>query len=309
MNESIKRMTEYLAAWQRESGEAISWQTDVSMSLRTSFRIGGIADLFVSPTTVEGLKQAVSAARQFGVKHLILGNGSNLLIDDAGYRGVVIATGSLNRITVSGNEIEAESGASLMAVCVAAREASLTGLEFAYGIPGSVGGALTMNAGAYGGEICQVLAESTAMNPEDGSLVTYLGEQHAFGYRDSVYRHNGQIILSGKFRLTEGNSEEIADKMRDILSRRKEKQPLEYPSAGSVFKRYPGRYTGQMVEECGLKGFAIGGAQVSEKHAGFIINRGGATCEDVLRLIDHIKNEVLEHHGVCLECEVIHVKA
>ena len=201
----------------------------------------------------------------------------------------------------------AGAGASLSAVCKTARDASLSGLEFAYGIPGSVGGAVVMNAGAYGGEIKDVLLLSEYLDPGTMEIRSVPLKDHAYGYRDSVYRHTDRIVLSASFRLKPGRQEDIAAAMSDYASRRVSKQPLEFPSAGSVFKRPKGHFVGQMVEESGLKGFRIGGAEVSEKHAGFIVNRGGATCRDVLALVEHIRETVRKNYGVELECEIIHV--
>ena len=219
-----------------------------------------------------------------------------------------MSLGNICAIKVIENRIIAEAGASLNLVCKTARDKELSGLEFAYGIPGSIGGAVFMNAGAYGGEMSQVVAQSTYLSLDDMTVHTIPLSAHEYGYRESVYRHNNWLVLSAVMELKKGEYDKINAAMNDYMSRRIDKQPLEYPSAGSVFKRYPGRYTGQMIEECGLKGYSIGGAQVSEKHAGFIVNKGGATSTDVLALIEHIKNEVYKKFDCCIECEVIHVK-
>lgn len=278
-----------------------------AMSRHTTFRIGGIADLYLIPSDNGTLCDILRLLKDDGIKYFILGNGSNILFSDSGYRGAVVSLSKLNRVSVSGNTVTADAGASLVSVCKAARDFSLGGLEFAYGIPGSVGGAVYMNAGAYGGEISQVVKSSDCLDAVTLLEKTCCNEEHLFGYRDSVYRHTGDIILSAEFALEPCNKEEITEKMNDLMNRRITKQPLDYPSAGSVFKRYPGRYTGQMIEECGLKGFSVGGAEVSEKHAGFIINKGGASAEDVLGLIRIIKEKVYEKFGCMIECELMYI--
>ncbi|MBE6725561.1 MAG: UDP-N-acetylmuramate dehydrogenase [Ruminococcaceae bacterium] len=304
MTDQIRRLAEELSA-----GGDISLFPDEPMNRHTSFRIGGPAGLFAVPHTTEGLIRILDEARKTEARTYILGNGSNVLFDDCGFDGVVVSTGGFNTVTAEEDgRISAGAGASLSSVCKAARDASLTGLEFAYGIPGSVGGAVVMNAGAYGGEMAQVIESSRYLDRETLEIRDLSLAGHAYGYRDSVYRHSDRIVLSAAFRLNKGRSEEIALAMSDYASRRTSKQPLEYPSAGSVFKRPEGHFVGQMVEESGLKGFRIGGAEVSEKHAGFIVNRGGATSRDVLALVEHIRDTVRRNYGVELECEIIHVK-
>lgn len=301
-----------LAAWAEEksiqNGGSMTVLWDEPMSRHTSFRIGGPAALFLAPGNREDFAAALREAKDAGARVFILGNGSNLLFDDGGFDGVVLSTASLDGIEVKGNLVTAEAGASLSAVCKAARDHSLAGLEFAYGIPGSVGGAVAMNAGAYGGEVAWVLESSLALDPRTFETREIPLAEHAYGYRDSVYRHSGDIVLSASFRLERGDRDEIAGRMNELAGRRVEKQPLEYPSAGSVFKRPEGHFVGQMVEESGLKGYRIGGAEVSRKHAGFIVNRGGATSADVLALVEHIRTVVKANYGVELECEIIHVK-
>ena len=278
------------------------------MSRHTTFRIGGSAALYLIPQTTSALIDLCGMLRETGVRYYFVGNGSNLLFDDEGFDGAVVSMSALTDIQTEGTLITAEAGAQLMNVCKKSRDLGLAGLEFAYGIPGSVGGAVYMNAGAYGGETAHVLRESTYLDLSDLSVHTIPLSVHNFGYRESIYKHSNFIILSAVFELQKGNSEEIGAMMNDFMNRRVTKQPLEYPSAGSVFKRYPGRFTGQMIEEAGLKGYTIGGAQVSEKHAGFIINRGNATASDVLALVEHIKKVILEQFGCALECEMIYVK-
>ena len=220
----------------------------------------------------------------------------------------MISTARLRCIRVEGNTLYAGAGASLNACANAACEAGLTGMEFAFGIPGSVGGAVFMNAGAYGGEICQILTESICYDGKDGTVKTLLADEHHFGYRHSVYRdHPDRIVLSASFALQPGDKTAIRAMMDDLMSRRMSKQPLEYPSAGSAFKRCEGRFTAQMIDEAGLKGFSIGGAQVSEKHAGFIINRGGATSADVRGLIAHIQRELKKRFEVDICPEIVYV--
>ncbi len=276
------------------------------MSRHTTFKIGGPARIFLDAHTKEAIIAANPVLNEHGIRPFILGNGSNLLVSDSGIDGVVLKI-SCNKISISGTTVSADSGALLSQVAVMAQRNALSGLEFAAGIPGTVGGGLVMNAGAYGGELCDVLQSSTYLT-EDGTVKAISNNEHAFGYRTSMYKNNpGLIILSCQFSLTEGNSEDISSCMREFARRRREKQPLEFPSAGSTFKRPAGNFAGALIEQCGLKGFSIGGASVSPKHAGFIINKGGATCDDVLKLIEHIQSIVLKETGIELECEVCRV--
>lgn len=301
-------MLKTLAEAYNKDENKIEIRQNEPMSRHTSFRIGGFAALYLIPQNVGALIDLCGMIRETGVRYYIIGNGSNLLFDDNGFDGAVVSMSALTDIRAEENLVTAEAGAQLMNVCKKSRDVGLAGLEFAYGIPGSVGGAVYMNAGAYGGETAHVLKESTYLDPSDLTVHTISVSEHNYGYRESIYKHSNFIILSAVFELHEGNTEEIGAMMNDYMNRRITKQPLDYPSAGSVFKRYPGRYTGQMIEEAGLKGYTIGGAQVSEKHAGFIINRGGATAADVLALIEHIKHVILEQFGCALECEMIYVK-
>lgn len=294
--------------YNREHENPIEIKQNEPMSRHTSFKIGGNADLYIIPHDMDALIETVRILKETETKRYFLGNATNVLFDDAGFRGAVVSLGNICAIKVIENRIVAEAGASLNLVCKTARDKELSGLEFAYGIPGSIGGAVFMNAGAYGGEMSQVIAQSTYLSLDDMTVHTIPLTAHEYGYRESVYRHNNWLVLSAVLELQKGEYDKINAAMNDYMSRRVDKQPLEYPSAGSVFKRYPGRYTGQMIEECGLKGYSIGGAQVSEKHAGFIVNKGGATSADVLALIEHIKNEVYKKFDCRIECEVIHVK-
>lgn len=294
--------------YNREHEDPIEIKQNEPMSRHTSFKIGGNADLYIIPHDMDALIETVRILKETETKRYFLGNATNVLFDDAGFRGAVVSLGNICAIKVIENRIIAEAGASLNLVCKTARDKELSGLEFAYGIPGSIGGAVFMNAGAYGGEMSQVVAQSTYFSLDDMTVHTIPLTAHEYGYRESVYRHNNWLVLSAVLELQKGEYDKINAAMNDYMSRRIDKQPLEYPSAGSVFKRYPGRFTGQMIEECGLKGYSIGGAQVSEKHAGFIVNKGGATSADVLALIEHIKNEVYKKFDCRIECEVIHVK-
>ena len=282
---------------------------DEPLSRHTTFRIGGNADLYITPESSESFIGVLDYAREMGLRTYILGRGSNVLFSDDGFHGLVVSTEKINKTVVEGNRIIADCGVSFTQLAVAARDAGLSGLEFAYGIPGSVGGAVYMNAGAYGGQVSDCLKSSTAYDVRQGRIICTDGEDHSFGYRTSIYKKNSDLrILSAEFELTPKDKDTIKTEMDDYMGRRRDKQPLEFPSAGSVFKRPEGRFVGQMVEELGLKGYSVGGAQVSEKHAGFIINKGGATASDVLNLIEYIKERVNSAYGVMLECEVIFVK-
>lgn len=280
-----------------------------SMKEHTSFKIGGKAAVFAVPQTVEAMAFVCQCALDTGVKKYILGSGTNVLFDDCDYEGVVISTKGLDGVEVNGNIISCGAGASVTAVSRIAMENSLNGLTFAFGIPGSVGGAVYMNAGAYNGEVSYVLEKSTYLDINDGKIYELSAEDHMFDYRFSSYKkHPERVILAADFSLKEGNKDEIKAEMNDFMDRRRSKQPLEYPSAGSVFKRYPGRYTAQMIDESGMKGFSVGGACVSEKHAGFIINTGGATACDVRALIELVENKIRENFGIEIERELIYVK-
>ena len=281
-------------------------KADEPMKNHTSFKIGGCADLFVTVSRTKQLVQVIRTAGDNRIPLFILGNGSNLLVSDKGIRGIVLKLGG-EFCDIGWNEdgtIRCGAGAQLSKLCAFALEHSLTGLEFAWGIPGSCGGAAFMDAGAYGGEMKDVVTSCEHIDLCTGEAGRFEGEELDFAYRHSVYSGGGYVITALHLRLKEGDKEEIRAKMDDLMGRRKEKQPLEYPSAGSVFKRPAGYFAGGLIEQCGLKGAQSGGAQVSPKHAGFIVNVGGATCEDVLRLIERIQKTVREETGVELECEV-----
>ncbi|MGM9637308.1 MAG: UDP-N-acetylmuramate dehydrogenase [Eubacteriales bacterium] len=288
---------------QMEADGRIERKKDTPLAGFTSFKVGGPADQLILPHTKEALVELISVVRECKIRYLILGNGSNVLFSDRGYRGAVLLTTALRSYSVEGTKIHADCGVPLGALSVAAAAAGLSGLEFAYGIPGTLGGAVYMNAGAYGGEIADVLESSTCLC-SDGQLCELSVEEHAFGYRSSVYQSSGGTVLSATLSLKKGDPTEIQAKMKDFMSRRREKQPLESPSAGSTFKRYPGYYTGKLIEDAGLKGFSVGDAMVSEKHAGFVINAGEATSADILALIEHIKQTIYQKNGILLECEV-----
>lgn len=289
-------------------GGSIILRENERLSAHCTFKIGGEARLYAIPQSVESTAWIVSEAKKLGVKWFILGHGSNLLFDDAGFDGVIISTEALNSITFDGNFVTAECGALLSKCAAMARDAGLSGMECLFGIPGSVGGAVYMNAGAYGGEMSDIVVSTTYLDTESMETREISGDAHGFGYRHSIFCDNKNIVLQTKMSLKEGNIDEIAEKMNEYKRLRFEKQPLEYPSAGSTFKRYPGRYTAQMIDEAGLKGFSVGGAQVSEKHAGFVINKGGATSDDVLKLIETIKGKIYDLYGIEIETEVIHIK-
>ena len=280
-------------------------EENVPMSKYTSFKTGGNADLLIIPASVDSLSQIIKKCKELKIKPFVMGNGSNLLVTDSGYKGVIIKIGSnLSSIKLlDENTIECESGVMMKALCNFALDNSLSGLEFAFGIPGNLGGAVYMNAGAYGGEMKDVLYSCTHID-SDGNIGNLTKDQLDLGYRRSAYTDNGYTIISATLKLQKGDKTEIKEAMNDKLRRRKEKQPLEFPSAGSTFKRPEGYFAGALIEDCQLKGYTIGGAQVSEKHAGFVINRGGATSTDILNLIKHIQDTVFEKHGVKLETEV-----
>lgn len=290
--------------------EDLEIKESVMLSDYASFRIGGVADLVLLPKSVQALTECAKALKEAGYPFRVFGNASNLLFSDEGYRGAVIFTTALQKCTVKDHCITADAGVSFTALAVKARNHALSGLEFAYGIPGTVGGAIYMNAGAYGGAVSDHLISSVCYDPKTGKVFEISGsEAHAFAYRHSIYMENECIILSGTFQLMPDDAATIGEKMKEYMDSRRTKQPLEFPSAGSVFKRPEGYFAGKLIEDCALKGYRIGGAQVSEKHAGFIINRGGATSEDVCNLIEHIQKEVYSRFGVRLETEIIRLKA
>lgn len=277
---------------------------DEPMAGHTSFNIGGPADIFTAPDSIGSMTALLDFCKINGIPCFVFGRGTNILVRDKGIRGVVINTsGQLKHFSAEDDKIEAEAGAFLSAVANAALENGLAGFEFASGIPGTIGGATVMNAGAYGGQMADVVFETTAFDEERG-LIKLTNTEHEFGYRESIFQKRNLVILKTVIKLEKGNKEEIKARMDDYNSRRKSMQPLNYPSAGSTFRRTPGYYTGKLIEEAGLKGFRIGGAQVSEKHAGFIVNLGEATAADVLELIELVREKIFERTGVTLIPEI-----
>ncbi|MBQ4105086.1 MAG: UDP-N-acetylmuramate dehydrogenase [Clostridia bacterium] len=280
-------------------------QTDVPMKDHTTFRIGGPSDYYITVNSVGELRSVIDLCREFSIEYMLIGNGSNLLVNDAGLRKAVIRlAGEFKDISHKENTITCGAGTTLSKLCTYALNESLSGLEFAFGIPGTVGGAVFMNAGAYGGEMKDVITSVTHLTP-DGKVETVPAHTLELSYRHSIYKTNDCIILSAEFSLHNDDKSEIKSRMDDFMNRRVTKQPLEFPSAGSVFKRPEGAFAGALIEQCGLKGECVGGAQVSEKHSGFIINKGGATCQDVMDLVALVQKTVKDETGYTLEREII----
>lgn len=274
------------------------------LSRHTTFQIGGPAAVFCRPETPAQLLRTLELCREHGVRSYLLGNGSNTLFSDAGFDGAVVCTVEMKRpVTVSGNVLRAAAGAPLGAVCRKAQQAGLAGLAFAFGIPGTVGGAAYMNAGAYGGELKQVLRRVTFLD-RALRLDSLPVQELALGYRTSRFETEGGVILEAEFSLTPGDPAAIEAEMQELMARRREKQPLELPSAGSTFKRPQGAFAGALIEQAGLRGFAVGGAAVSTKHCGFVVNTGGATCADVVALTEEVARIVYEKTGYRLEREI-----
>lgn len=285
----------------------IKYSLNEPMALHTSFKIGGAADIFLFPESTEQLSEILKTAKRENIPFFVLGKGSNLLVSDNGIEGAVITTVLMQQIMlVNETTVMAEAGASMAAVCRFARDNSLTGLEFAYGIPATVGGALYMNAGAYGGDMSMVVKSATSLSADFASVCRKKDDMH-LGYRKSIYEENGEVITAVVFELERGDKEKITEDMETFMAKRKKSQPLDYPSAGSTFKRPEGYFAAALIDECGLKGLSVGGAEVSTKHAGFVINKNKATCSDVLSLIKKIKDIVKEKRSVELSTEVIHI--
>ncbi len=304
--ERVRKLQKLLA----ERHPSLELRADEPMSRHTTFRIGGPAALMALPRTAGEAKAAVKTARELGIEPFILGNGSDLLVADEGYPGFIIKlAGEFEEICFcpapkgGTPQLTAGGAALLSTLSKTALHWGLTGLEFAGGIPGSVGGAITMNAGAYGGEMAQVL-ESVTFLDEAGEVCILPASECGFGYRHSVFSDRKCLILKARFHLDQGDPAAIRARMEELAAKRREKQPLEWPSAGSMFKRPPGHFAAALIDQCGLKGLTVGGAQVSEKHAGFVVDRGGATCADVLELVRQVRESVLRQTGVELEMEV-----
>lgn len=277
---------------------------DEPMKYHTSFKVGGKADIYIEPESIDELIKFICYVKERNIPYFLFGNGTNLLVSDEGIKGAVIRLGDkMSSIVVEGERIIAECGALLTVVSKLAAEHSLSGLEFGSGIPGSVGGAVTMNAGAYNMEIKDVI-EKVEVLDTDLQLKVLDNKQMGFGYRKSVVSNNEYIVIKSFFKLKKGNSFDIKRKMEELAEKRQAKQPINFPSAGSVFKRPEGYFAGRLIEDAGLKGFTIGDAQISEKHCGFIINKGNATAKDVYNIIAHVQKTVYERFGVKLETEV-----
>lgn len=277
---------------------------DEPMNKHTTFRVGGKADYYIVPYTMEEVRKLILIMKQFNVPYYILGNGSNVLISDNGYRGVIIRIfKNISNIEIVNTRIKAQAGALLSNIAMAACNAGLKNFEFAGGIPGTVGGAVVMNAGAYNGEMKKVLISATVLD-EQGNILELSNKELKLGYRTSIIGTNGYTVLETNIELEQGDSNEIKALMEDYKQRRKDKQPLEYPSAGSTFKRPEGHFAGKLIMDAGLRGYSIGGAQVSEKHCGFIINKGDATAKDIIQLIHYVQNKVQEQFQIQLEPEV-----
>lgn len=274
----------------------------------TTFRVGGPVDLMVKPNSISELAETIKLCKAHNVPYYILGNGSNLLVADEGYRGVVIQIyNNLSEIKVEGHQITAQAGALLSKIATRALENSLTGFEFAHGIPGTLGGAVVMNAGAYNGEMKEVLVKCEVLD-EQGNLLTLTNEALELGYRGSIIQKKNYIVVSATLELREGDKEKISSYMKELMGRRKEKQPLDKPSAGSTFKRPEGHFAGKLIMDSGLRGYKLGGAMVSDKHCGFVVNNGGATCKDIEDLIKHVQEVVKAKYQVDLETEVKRLK-
>ena len=277
---------------------------DYSMKRITSFRVGGNADMVVYPSDAKSFAFALNLAKEMGIPFIVIGNGSNTVASDKGFRGVVFVTTNMRYVKIDGEYMTVGCGCLLGSVGTNASTAGLSGAEFANGIPGTLGGAVYMNAGAYGGQMSDIVVSTECYDLDSGEFFTLENADHNFGYRHSIFMEKNYIILSSKLKLNFGNPDEIRVKMSELLKCRRDKQPLEYPSAGSVFKRPEGYFAGKLIEDAGLKGTQIGGAMVSPKHAGFIVNVGDATASDIISLIELIKEKVYSQFSVKLECEI-----
>lgn len=304
MNNGVKRMDSSFYIEMADIIDKNRIYREEPMKKHTTFRVGGNADYFVVPKTKEEVKKIILLCKDRQVPYYILGNGSNLLVGDKGYRGVIIQLyKEMSEISVEGDCVKVQAGALLAKIGNAALEAELTGFEFAAGIPGTIGGAVVMNAGAYGGEMKDVLVDVTVLTPE-GEILTLKNEELELGYRTSVIAKKGYIVLEATLGLKAGDKEAIRARMDELKIQRTTKQPLEYPSAGSTFKRPVGYFAGKLIQDAGLRGFQVGGAQVSEKHCGFVINKDNATAADILELMRQVSVIVEDKFGVTLEPEV-----
>jgi len=303
----MKNIDRFYARLKQEAPE-LELRVNEPMNRHTTFRVGGPAALMALPADEGQLISAARLALREGVAPLYVGNGSNLLVDDKGLDAFVIKTAPrMSPCRVRGNQIVAGAGILLAQLANAAAEHDLTGLEFAHGIPGSLGGAVTMNAGAYGGEMKQVV-QSVLVLDRQGELVEISADDCDFSYRHSAFADGSRLIIYAKLRLAPGDGDAIRSRMAELMTRRREKQPLELPSAGSTFKRPVGHYAAALIDQCGLKGLTVGGAQVSAKHAGFVVNTGSASCADILRLIEQVQERVFRETGVQLEPEVKYLR-
>lgn len=302
---SVQNFENALTEYSGQAGKSKFFvRADYSMKRITSFRIGGNADLAVYPADAKAFAFALDAAKQNNVPYIVIGNGSNTLASDKGFRGVVFVTTDMRKVQIDGEYLTGGCGVLLGSVGTNASTAGLSGAEFANGIPGTLGGAVYMNAGAYGGQLSDIVYSTECYDLDGGEFLTLDNAAQQFGYRHSIFMEKNYIVLSSTLKLQKGDPEAIRAKMNEHLQSRREKQPLAYPSAGSVFKRPEGYFAGKLIEDAGLKGTCVGGAMVSPKHAGFIVNTGDATANDVLSLIEIIKEKVYAMFGVALECEI-----
>ena len=291
---------DYLSSLVREG----SVKRDEPMRAHTTFKVGGPADYFIVPGNEKELSEVIAYLNKAGREYMVVGNGSNLLVGDHGYRGcIILLYDNFNKISVEGDRITAQAGALLSAIAHEALENSLTGFEFAAGIPGTAGGAVIMNAGAYGGEMADIV-ESAEVIADDGDKVTFSNEELKFGYRKSVLQVRPVAVASVSYKLKPGKKEEIQSRMEELARERRSKQPLEYPSAGSTFKRPEGYFAGKLIMDAGLRGYRVGGAKVSEKHCGFVINYNNASASDIMDVINDVTERVNRHFSVRLEPEV-----
>lgn len=298
----MDKYSEFIGLFTKFYNEA-DIRIDENLSQYVNFRVGGPADILLKPKSKEQLIESIEVCMENNIPFYVIGNGSNLLVRDGGFRGVVILLADIKNITIEGERVIAECGAMLKAVSDKAIESSLTGFEFACGIPGTIGGAVFMNAGAYDGCISDIIESAEVIN-ENGEILILSKDDLELGYRSSIVMKKGYVVLSATFKLVKGETKTISDLVNELTLKRESKQPLEYPSAGSTFKRPEGYFAGKLIQDAGLKGFSIGGAAVSEKHSGFVINKGGATAKDILDLIKYIQDEVKKQFGIELHTEV-----